>query len=129
MYIKKTNYPLKSLFKLIKNKNYLYNYRTYNKELQKLFFLPIKLALREQKKTYKELVSIMQERGFKYSLNSLFSTRHGVNYSIDNFNYFTKIYDALNLPDITLDYLIECNEKYNKIKPQRRKKEINSTDL
>jgi hypothetical protein len=91
--------------------------------------LPIKLALREQKKTYKELVSIMQERGFKYSLNSLFSTRHGVNYSIDNFNYFTKIYDALNLPDITLDYLIECNEKYNKIKPQRRKKEINSTDL
>ena len=107
----------------------MYNYRTYNKELQKLFFLPIKLALHEQNKTYKQLISIMDKRGFKYSLNSLFATRHGVNYSIDNFNYFTKIYDALQLPPITLEYLLECREKYNKIKPQRRKKEINLPDL
>jgi hypothetical protein len=107
----------------------MYKYRTYNKELQKLFFLPIKLALHEQSITYKELILIMDKRGFKYTLNSFNATRHGVNHSIDNFNYFTKIYDALNLPDITLDYLMECREKYNKIKPQRRKKEINSTDL
>jgi hypothetical protein len=107
----------------------MYHYRRYNKELQKLYFLPIKLALHEQKKTYKQLVSIMEQRGFKYSLNSLFATRHGQNNTINNFNYFTKIYDALNLPDITLEYLMECREKYNKLKPQRRKKEINSTDL
>jgi hypothetical protein len=66
----------------------------------------------------------MDKRGFKYTLNSFNATRHGVNHSIDNFNYFTKIYDALNLPDITLDYLMECREKYNKLKPQRKKKEI-----
>jgi hypothetical protein len=100
----------------------VYNYRTYNKELQKLLFLPIKLALHEQSITYKQLVSIMQERGYKYTLDSLYGTRSGINYSIDNFNYFTKIYDALNLPDITLDYLIECREQYNKLRPQRKVK-------
>jgi hypothetical protein len=102
----------------------VYKHRTYNKELQKLLFLPIKLALHEQTITYKQLVSIMQEKGFKYTLDSLSGTRAGINFSVDNFNYFTKIYDALNLPEITLEYLMECREKYDKIKPQRKKKEI-----
>lgn len=100
----------------------MYNHRTYNKELQKLLFLPIKLALHQQSITYKELILIMQEKGFKYSLNSLAATRSGVNFSIDNFNYFTKIYDALNLPPITLEYLLECREIYNKLRPQRKNK-------
>lgn len=100
----------------------MYNYKTYNKELQKLFFLPIKVALHQQSITYKQLVLIMQEKGFKYSLTSLYATRHGHNFSIDNFNYFTKIYDALGLPPITLDYLIECREQYNKLRPQRKVK-------
>jgi len=107
----------------------VYTYRKYNKEIQKTLFLPIIVEMQRRKITYKQFVSLCIDNGLKTSISSLKALQKGNNFFAEHFNLFTKMYLILNLPPITLDYLLECKEKYNKIKPQRRKKEINSTDL
>ena len=107
----------------------MYSYRKYNKGLQKILFLPIKGAMIERKISYKDFVSLCNQNGLKTSISALKAIQQGDNYFAEHFNLFTKMYLILNLPPITLEYLLECKEKYNKIKPQRRKKEINLLDL
>lgn len=102
--------------------NTSYKYKDYNSGLQKILFLPISTALHEQKLTWDEIVKRMNERGYKYTKTSIIGTQQGVNRYIDNFNYFTKVYEMLGLPPITLEYLIECREIYNKLRPQKRSK-------
>lgn len=107
----------------------MYQFTKRNKDIQKILFLPINKAISEGKLTWLEFAKELQKQGLKYTKSSLITTQQGKNTFAVHFSYYTKLYDALNLPDITLDYLIECREKYNKIKPQRRKKEINLPDL
>jgi elongation factor P--beta-lysine ligase len=100
----------------------MYTYRKYNKELQKALFYPILVEMMRRKITYKKFVSICAENGLKTSESSLRAIQKGNNYYAEHFNLFTKMYEILNLPPITLDYLIECREQYNKLRPQRKVK-------
>jgi hypothetical protein len=100
----------------------MYTYRRYNKEIQKALFLPILVEMCKRKITYKQFVSFCAENGLKTSESSLRSLQKGNNYYAEHFNLFTKMYELLNLPDITLDYLLECRDEYNRLRPQKRPK-------
>lgn len=100
----------------------MYEFKKHNKELQKMLFLPINRALHERNLSWVDMVELLNKKGLKYTKSSLISTQQGGNFFCVDFNYFTRLYDALELPPITLDYLIECREQYNKLRPQKRNK-------
>lgn len=98
----------------------MYIYRKYNEGLQKLLFLPIHLALVERKIKYKDFVLMCNENGLKLNIYTLKIIQQGKHRHAEHFNIFTKIYVLLNLPPITLDYLIECRDRYNELRPKRK---------
>jgi hypothetical protein len=101
----------------------LYNHRKYNKPLQKLLFLPIQRALFERKISYREFVSMCALNGLKTSIGSLKSMQQGNHHFAEHFNLYAKMYLVLDIPEdkMGLNYFIECDSIYNKLKPQKKK--------
>lgn len=100
----------------------MYKHTDRNKSLQKILFLPINKAISEGNFTWLDFTKELEKQGLKYTRSSLITTQQGNNTFAVHFNYYTKLYDALGLPPITLDYLLECREQYNKLRPQRKNK-------
>ncbi len=98
----------------------MYKFTERNKDLQKILFLPINRAFSEGKLTWSDFVHELNNQGLKYTKSSLITTQQGNNSFAVHFSYYTKLYDALNLPPITLDYLIECRDRYNELRPKRK---------
>lgn len=105
---------------MCKIKNTMYKENPINKAIQKTLFLPIFVALHERKISFKELVHILNEKGYKYKIATLYSTNLGVNSFIININYFSQIYESLNLDPPTPESLIKAHLKYLSIKEEKK---------
>jgi len=118
--VKKSYKAPKSISKPLQEAKYLYSFKLRNKELQRMLFLPINRLLHERKMTWEDMASELNQKGFKCTKSSLAITQQGNNFYCVDFNYFTRIYEVLNLPPVTLDYLIECRDRYNELRPKRK---------
>lgn len=101
---------------------YLYPHQKHNKELQKMLFMPINRVMQERKLSWDDVTRILNENGFKCTKSGLIATQQGRNFFAVNFDYFTKMYNVFNIQLVSIDYLIECREIYNKLRPQRKNK-------
>jgi hypothetical protein len=99
---------------------YLYPHQKHNKNLQKMLFMPINRVMQERKLTWDEMASILNQNGFKCTKTGLISTQQGKNFFAVNFDYFTRMYNVFNIDLVNVSYLLECEQVYNKLKPQKR---------
>jgi hypothetical protein len=94
----------------------MYKNRIFSLSLQNTLNLPIKIALFERCISLRSLTYQLNETRFKYTYASLNAFVYGMNSSSLNFNYVANIYEVLNLPLPTPQYLYESFLRWEEIK-------------
>ncbi len=90
-----------------------------------LLSYPIKVALYERKLTKKDLIKLLAKHGFVYDYYLMVVSLDG---KANNFSlhYFTHIYNVLNLPQPTYNYINQSALRWNEIK--QYKKDLRNTN-
>jgi len=94
----------------------MYKYRKYNLSFHHCLNLPIRIALFERSISVPYLCTLLQSKGFKYTVSGLNSFLMNTNTSYLNFTYVANIYEVLNLPIATPQYLYESFLRWEQIK-------------
>jgi len=93
-------------------------YRKHSFSLQKLLFYPIKVALFERSISVPMLAHELNKRstGIKYTANGLHNCFYGKNTSSISLHYYSNIYNYLNIPCVSPQYLFESFQRWEQIK-------------
>ena len=94
----------------------MYKNRIFSLSLQSTLNLPIKIALFERSISLRSLTHQLNETRFKYTYSSLNAFMYGMNSNNLSFNYVSNIYEALNLPLPTPQYLYDSFLRWEEIK-------------
>jgi len=94
----------------------VYQYRQYNHSLHRCLNLPIRVALFERSISINTLVSMVNRGGIKYTYNGVASFLFNKSTSNLSFTYVSNIYEVLNLPIATPQYLFESFQRWEQIK-------------
>jgi hypothetical protein len=94
----------------------MYSNRTFSLSLQKTLNLPVKIALFERNLSLRGLTYMLNQTRYKYTYSSLNAFMYGINSNSLSFNYVSNIYEALNLPQPTPQYLYESFLRWEEIK-------------
>jgi hypothetical protein len=94
----------------------MYKYRQYNLAFHHCLNLPIRVALFERSISVPYLCTLLELKGFKYNVYGVNSFLMNTNISNLNFNYVSNIYEALNLPLPTPQYLYDSFKRWEEIK-------------
>jgi len=81
-----------------------------------LFSCPIKVALFDRKLSLNKFVLLMKSKGFIYDYYLLKVVLDGKATNQFNLHYFTHLYNVLNLPMPTPEYLFNCHQRLIEIK-------------
>jgi hypothetical protein len=83
-----------------------YQYKdTFNASLCIILAKPILNELKSRKLSINKFIEQLNNDGFKYYYSGFTSAVRGKNPFIQNFTYFSKLYNYLNLPFPSLEYL------------------------
>lgn len=93
--LKKTN---------VSESNYTYC-NGFTSQLSITLFKPILKAIEERNQSKLSFIKEINSNGLNYSYSGFVSTAKGKNPFIKNFGYFIKLYEYLNLPFPSLEYL------------------------
>lgn len=94
----------------------MYTYRKYNLSFHHCLNLPIRIALFERSISVPYLCTLLKLKGFKYTVSSLNTFLLNRSTSYINFTYVANIYEVLNLPLPTPQYLFESFQRWEEIK-------------
>ena len=94
----------------------MYKYRQYNLAFHHCLNLPIRVALFERSISVPYLCTLLELKGFKYNVYGVNSFLMNTNIYNLNFNYVANIYEALNLPQPTPQYLYDSFKRWEEIK-------------
>jgi hypothetical protein len=81
-----------------------------------LYSYPINVRLFDLKMNLKEFIILMNKKGLKYDYELLKVVLRGKANNSFNIHYFTHIYEALNLPLPTPEYLYDSFTRWEEIK-------------
>jgi len=103
-------------------------YRHYSYSFQKALFYPIKVALFERSMSMPMLVKELNKMplGINYTLSSLDNCWKGQNNASISLHYYSNIYNILNLPIPTCDYLYKSFLRWEEIKEFKKNRTINN---
>jgi hypothetical protein len=85
-------------------RNYVFMQR-FSSEVCKILSKPILNALKERKQTKQAFINEINLKGFNYSYSGFINVLKGENIYINNFGYFSRLYEYLDLPFPSLEYL------------------------
>ncbi len=88
----------------VSESNYIYC-NGFTSQLSITLFKPILKAIEERKQSKSSFIKEINSNGLNYSYSGFVSTSKGKNPFIKNFGYFIKLYEYLNLPFPSLEYL------------------------
>lgn len=94
----------------------MYKYRQYNFGFEKCLNCPIRVALFEQNISVNTLLSMVQGKGIKYTYFGLSAFIDGKNISNLSLTYISNLYEVLNLPIATPEYLYKSYLRWEEIK-------------
>lgn len=94
----------------------MYKYREYNLAFHNCLNLPIRVALFERSISVPSLCSLLELNGFKYTVYGVNSFLMNISTSYLNFTYVANIYEVLNLPIPTPEYLYQSYLRWEEIK-------------
>lgn len=97
------NNPI-NISKISQREKYAY-IDNFSKSLALILSLPIKDELKRRKCSIMQLQKELTARGYKYNYTSLVNAMQGRNPYVVNLTYFSRIYEHLELPIPTIDYL------------------------
>jgi hypothetical protein len=87
-----------------------------------LLSCPIKVALFDRKLSLNKFVLIMKQKGFIYDYYLLKVVLNGKANNHFNLHYFTHLYNVLNLPMPTPDYLYKSALRWEEIKQFKKER-------
>jgi hypothetical protein len=93
-----------------------------------MYSIPIRVALYERKMTLQGLVKLLAKNGLNYDYALLCVVVRGKANNHFNLHYFTHIYNILNLPFPSADYLFESFLRWEEIK-QFKKEQLNISKI
>ena len=94
----------------------MYRYRKYNLAFHYCLNLPIRIALFERSISVPSLCTLLELNGFKYTVSGINSFLLNSNTSYLNFTYVANIYEVLDLPIPTPEYLYRSYLRWEEIK-------------
>lgn len=86
------------------NRDYAYHDK-FIAEISKMLSKPILDELERRKQSKQSFVNEMRDNGLNYNYRGFVNSLRGNNPYVTNYNYFSKVYEYLELPIPTIDYL------------------------
>ena len=90
--------------KKVDKSNYVYH-DIFIEHISIMLFKPILSALKERKQSKQSFINEMNESGLKYTYYGFIQSARGKNKYCRNYNYISRIYEYLELPFPSLEYL------------------------